>query len=144
MKSALVGAISIASASRLRLMCAMLLSGRASHCDTYTGRPDSDCIATGVMNWQAASVITTCTVAPDLINRRHSSAALKHAAPPVKPSRMCRPANSRIGAGSLIARNVAERPDGVVALRNRSTADAGQPPPLQSQFPTRRTPRAVR
>jgi membrane protein YqaA with SNARE-associated domain len=54
----------MASASRERLMCAMLLGSRASHWLVYTGRPDSACIVTGVMNCVAASVITTCTVAP--------------------------------------------------------------------------------
>jgi hypothetical protein len=39
---------------------------RASHCEVYTGRCDSACIVTGVMNCSAASVITTCTVAPAL------------------------------------------------------------------------------
>jgi hypothetical protein len=57
-------------------MCGMLLGSRASHCEPYTGRPDSACMVTGVMNCSAASVITTCTVAPSLISARHSSAAL--------------------------------------------------------------------
>ncbi len=80
MKSALAGAIRIASASRLRLMWGMLLSTppavRPSHCEVKTGRPESACIVTGVMNCPAASVITTCTLAPCLISARHSSAAL--------------------------------------------------------------------
>ena len=80
MKSALAGATRIASASRLRLMCGMLLSEppdvRWSHCEVNTGRPDSACIVTGVMNCSAASVMTTCTVAPSLIRVRQSSAAL--------------------------------------------------------------------
>jgi hypothetical protein len=33
-------------------------------------------MVTGVMNCSAASVITTCTVAPALMSARHSSAAL--------------------------------------------------------------------
>ena len=33
-------------------------------------------MVTGVMNWQAASVIITCTVAPALTSKRHNSAAL--------------------------------------------------------------------
>jgi hypothetical protein len=41
-----------------------------------TGRPDSACIVTGVMNCSAASVITTCTVAPALTSSRTSSADL--------------------------------------------------------------------
>ena len=76
MKSARAGATTMASASRLRLMCAMLLGSRASHCETYTGRFDKACRVTGVMNWAAASVITTWTVAPALTKARHSSAAL--------------------------------------------------------------------
>jgi len=76
MKSALHGAIRMASASRERLMCGMLLASRASHCEPYTGRFDSACMVTGVMNWAAASVITTCTVAPSLMRARHSSADL--------------------------------------------------------------------
>ncbi|EWS65028.1 hypothetical protein Y695_01727 [Hydrogenophaga sp. T4] len=80
MKSALAGATRIASASRLRLMCGMLLSEppdvRWSHCEVNTGRPDSACIVTGVMNCSAASVMTTCTEAPSLIRVRQSSAAL--------------------------------------------------------------------
>jgi len=37
---------------------------------------DSACIVTAVMKWLAASVMTTCTVAPSRVNARHSSAAL--------------------------------------------------------------------
>jgi hypothetical protein len=40
MKSALAGATTTASASRDRLMCAMLLGSRASHWLVATGRPD--------------------------------------------------------------------------------------------------------
>ena len=76
MKSALAGATSTASASRVRLMCAMLLPGRASHWFVNTARLDSACIVTGVMKRSAASVITTCTVAPALTSSRVSSAAL--------------------------------------------------------------------
>ncbi len=76
MKSVEAGAITIASASRDRSMCAMLLAIRASHCDVYTGRPDSACMVTGVMNWVAASVMTICTVAPAFTSRRVSSAIL--------------------------------------------------------------------
>ena len=98
----------------------MLLSGRASHCDTYTGRPDSDCMATGVMNWQAASVITTCTVAPALMRWRQNSAALKQAAPPDRPSTMWRPANSPAAAFGVVfafmARNVAKAARGPAFL----------------------------
>ncbi len=36
-RSALAGAISTASAARVRLMCAMLFGSRASHCDVTTG-----------------------------------------------------------------------------------------------------------
>ena len=80
MKSALAGATTIASASRLRLMWGMLLSAppevRASHCEVNTGRPESACMVTAVMNCSAASVMTTCTVAPAFTSARHSSAAL--------------------------------------------------------------------
>ena len=76
MKSALAGAISIASASRVRLMCAMLLWSRASHWLVKTGRLESACIVTAVMKCSAASVITTCTVAPALTSSRTSSADL--------------------------------------------------------------------
>ena len=76
MKSALAGATSTASASRVRLMCAMLLASRASHWLVKTGRFESACRVTAVMNCAAASVITTCTVAPALISSRTSSAAL--------------------------------------------------------------------
>jgi len=54
----------------------MLLGSRASHWLRATGRLLSACIVTGVMNWVAASVITTCTVAPDFTSKRHNSAAL--------------------------------------------------------------------
>ena len=80
MKSALAGAIRMASASRLRLMCGIWLStpalGRLSHCEVNTERPDRACIVTGVMNCSAAALMTTCTVAPALTKARHSSAAL--------------------------------------------------------------------
>ncbi len=54
----------------------MLLPTRSSHCDVNTVRPDSACIVTGVMKCVAASVITTCTVAPALVSSRTSSADL--------------------------------------------------------------------
>ena len=54
----------------------MLLGWRASHWLLKTGRPLSACIVTGVMNCAAASVITTCTVAPALTSSRTSSADL--------------------------------------------------------------------
>ena len=76
MKSALQGASTITSASRPMRMCGMLSGLRASHWLRTTGRPESACMVTGVMNWQAASVIITCTVAPLLISSRHSSADL--------------------------------------------------------------------
>ncbi|MCY1249938.1 hypothetical protein D9M72_635200 [compost metagenome] len=76
MKSVEAGAMTMASASRDRSMCAMLLSMRASHCDRKTGRPDRACIVTGVMKCVAASVMATCTVAPALVSRRTSSADL--------------------------------------------------------------------
>ena len=47
MKSALAGATSTASASRVRLMCAMLLASRASHWLVNTGRFESACSVTG-------------------------------------------------------------------------------------------------
>ncbi len=76
MKSAEQGATRMASAPRLRSMCAMLLSTRASHWLLWTGWPDSACIVTAVMKWVAASVMTTRTSAPALVMARHSSAAL--------------------------------------------------------------------
>ena len=76
MKSALHGAIRIASASRPRLMCAMLFASRRSHCELNTGRLLKACIVTGVMNRSAAAVMMTCTVAPSLTRARHNSAAL--------------------------------------------------------------------
>ena len=75
-KSVEAGAMTMASASRERSMCGMLFGMRASHCDVYTGRPESACMVTGVMNCVAASVITICTVAPALMSRRVSSAIL--------------------------------------------------------------------
>ena len=75
-KSAEHGAIRMASAWRVKSICAMLLSMRASHWLVCTGWPDRACIVTAVMKWLAASVITTCTEAPDLVRARHSSAAL--------------------------------------------------------------------
>jgi hypothetical protein len=74
--SALAGAISIASAARLVLMCCMALGAAASHWLSTTGRPDSACSVTGVMNCVAASLISTCTSAPALTSRRTSSATL--------------------------------------------------------------------
>ena len=76
MKSAEAGATRIASASRPSWMWAMLLSGRLSHWLSTTGRLVRACIVTGVMNWQAASVITTCTLAPALTSSRANSADL--------------------------------------------------------------------
>ena len=74
--SAEAGAIKIASASRLSSICGMPLSIVLSHIPTYTGLPDSACIVIGVMNFVADSVITTCTLIFDLMNRRTNSAAL--------------------------------------------------------------------
>ena len=68
--------MTMASASRERSMCAMLLPMRLSHSDVKTGRPESACIVTGVMKCVAASVMTTCTVAPALVSSRTSSADL--------------------------------------------------------------------
>ncbi|CUJ95469.1 Uncharacterised protein [Achromobacter xylosoxidans] len=76
MKSVLAGAISTASAPRVRSMCAMLLGTRGSHASTNTGRPDRACMVTGVMKCVAASVITTSTMAPCSVMRRTSSAIL--------------------------------------------------------------------
>ncbi len=76
MNSALAGATRTASASRDRLMCAMLLSGRASHWLVYTGRPVRACSVTAVMKASAPAVITTCTVAPAFTRARARSAAL--------------------------------------------------------------------
>ena len=76
MKSAEAGATMMASQGRVRLMCAIAFGSRKSHWLKPTGRPDSACIVTGVMNWQAASVITTCTVAPWRTSARTSSADL--------------------------------------------------------------------
>jgi hypothetical protein len=75
-KSALAGATTIASASRVRLMCAMLLGSRASHGSANTGRPESACSVTAPMKRCADSVITTCTLAPSLAYARTSSAPL--------------------------------------------------------------------
>jgi hypothetical protein len=57
-------------------MCAMLLWSRASHWLVNTGRFESACSVTAVMKCSAASVITTCTVAPALTSARTSSADL--------------------------------------------------------------------
>ena len=76
MKSVLQGAITMAFASRVRSMCGMLLSIRASHWSVNTVLPESACIVTGVMNCVAACVITTCTVAPAFPKARVSSATL--------------------------------------------------------------------
>ena len=76
MKSALAGAIRIASACRDSSICGMPLGMAASHILVNTGLPDNACMVTGVMNWQAASVMTTCTSMPALTSRRTSSAAL--------------------------------------------------------------------
>ncbi len=75
-KSALAGAIKIASAARDNSMCAILLLIRASHWFVNTGLPVKACMVTGVMNWVAASVMTTWTLAPSCISRRASSADL--------------------------------------------------------------------
>ncbi len=75
-KSVEAGATTMASASRERSIWAMLLPTRASHWEVKTVRPESACMVTGVMNWVAPSVMTTCTVAPALVSRRTSSADL--------------------------------------------------------------------
>ena len=80
MKSALAGATTMASASRLKLMWAMLLlappASRLSHWLVNTGRALRACMVTGVMNAVATSVMTTCTLAPAFTNARHNSAPL--------------------------------------------------------------------
>ena len=53
-----------------------------------TGRPDSACIVTGVMNWVAASVIATCTVAPAFTSSRVARRSC---------SRRCRPSGRERG-----------------------------------------------
>jgi hypothetical protein len=57
-------------------MCGMLLGSRASHCEPYTGRPDSACMVTGVMNCSAAAGHHHLHGGALLDERRHSSAAL--------------------------------------------------------------------
>ena len=91
MTFAVHGAISMASASRLRLMWAMLLSVplRLSHSESYTGSPESVARVSGVMNSFAPSVMTTDTRRPCLRSRRTSSADLYAAMPPLMPKRMC-------------------------------------------------------
>ena len=59
MKSALAGATRMASTPRPNSICAMLLAGRSSHCETNTGWLESACRVTGVMKWAAASVMMT-------------------------------------------------------------------------------------
>ena len=54
----------------------MLLATRPSHWSVNTVRPESAWKVTGVTKCVAPAVITTCTVAPALVSRRVSSAAL--------------------------------------------------------------------
>ena len=91
MTLAVHGAISMASASRLRLMWAILLSApaRLSHSESYTGSPASVARVNGVMNSFAPSVMTTDTRRPCLRSKRTSSADLYAAMPPLIPKRMC-------------------------------------------------------
>ena len=94
MKSAEAGAISSASAPRVRSMCGMLLAMRASHWSVKTVCPDSAWKVTGVTKRVPASVIATCTSAPCLTSRRTSSADLYAAMPPVTPRTMRLPESS--------------------------------------------------
>ncbi len=76
MASAVAGATINRSASSASLMCPISASLPRSNSSRATGAPDSVCMVSGVMNWVAASVITTRTVAPALTSSRQSSAAL--------------------------------------------------------------------
>ena len=76
MASAVAGATTIRSASSASRMWPISASLPASNSSRATGAPESVCIVSGVMNWVAASVMTTRTVAPALTSRRQSSAAL--------------------------------------------------------------------
>ena len=76
MKSALAGATSTRSAQRASSMCPIAASALSSSSSRCTGLPDRACIVSGVMNSQAARVITTRTAAPASRRRRTSSADL--------------------------------------------------------------------
>ena len=86
MKSALAGAIRMASACRDNSICGIPLSILASHMSVNTRLPDKACMVTGVINWQADLVMTTCTSMPCLTNSLTSSAVLYAAMPPVIPN----------------------------------------------------------
>ena len=75
-KSALAGATKMASAFLDNSICGMPLPTLLSHMSINTGLPESACMVTGVINWQAAAVITTCTSISAFTNKRTSSAAL--------------------------------------------------------------------
>ena len=86
-KSADAGAMSITSFVRVSSMCAMPLSGRASHKSLNTGCPDRAWKVAAPTNSCALSVIATVTSRPDFTKRRVSSADLYAAIPPVMPSK---------------------------------------------------------
>ena len=76
MKSALAGATKIKSASLDNSMWGIPFEIRSSHWLTNTGKPLTACSVVGVTNCVAALVMTTCTVAPSLINALTSSGVL--------------------------------------------------------------------
>ena len=76
MLSAVAGAITTRSASSARRMWPISASLPRSKRSRDTGLPDSACSVSGVMNWVAASVMTTRTEAPALTSNLQSSAPL--------------------------------------------------------------------
>ncbi len=96
MRSAVAGASSTKSAHLASSICPIEASAAGSSKLSDTGRPETACMVSGVMNSLAAWVITTCTVAPRSTNRRVNSAHLYAAIPPLIPSRIFLPANDCI------------------------------------------------
>ncbi len=96
MASAVAGAMTTRSAWLAISMWSMPPPGMGANMSRATSCPDSARIVSGVMNWHAASVMTTRTCAPALTSNRHSSAALYAAIPPVTPSTTFLPARSGV------------------------------------------------
>ncbi|OIQ65374.1 hypothetical protein GALL_530670 [mine drainage metagenome] len=123
MVCAVAGATTMRSAARANSICAMALGTRTSHRSVNTGRPDKAWKVASPTKRLAASVSTTCTVAPALTSSRVSSADLYAATPPVTARRMCLPWRS------------------IAALRRPGAAAAAHAP---ASAPTRCAPAGCR
>jgi hypothetical protein len=90
---AVVGAMIIRSAASATWMCPIVASSVRLNRSVNTGRPLRAWNVSAPTNSVARAVMQTCTVAPALMSRRTSSAALYAAMPPATPTTTRLPAS---------------------------------------------------